>query len=775
MKSKEFMIILGILLIPSLLSAALWTGPDPAGLQNRTGTIKGKVIDEEVRSAVAYATVSLSGTELSATTDNAGVFTISDIPVGSYVLKVSAPYYSTKLQPDIVVKSSRITQVEIELTLSLDVQEHEEVTVTAGFYSDSRQKSASVTSFSNEEIRRAAGSGGDVSRIISGLPSIARVNDQVNTLIVRGGSPVENAFYIDNIAIPNINHYPIQGSSGGALALLNVDFIKDVQFFSGGFSPIYGNRLSSVMDVSFREGNRDELDFQADFSMAGVGLITEGPLPGRKGSWMLSARHSYLDLIDKYFDIGAAPVYGDIQGKVTYDLSPGSQLSLLGVWGNDKSGWDKERSLELGDSNYGYHDAVNQTFGANWFHAWGASGYSTTSVSRSHIKYNIIYTDTASDRLILRNNSWEEDFTLRNVNTFRLSHVYKINFGFEAQYLRTRNNYALGAGSDVLGNPYPDIHIDVQKDSGRYAGFFNTGIDLFQNMTVNLGVRLDHLSYNRNTNISPRFSLSYSLTSRTSLNASAGIFYQNLPNLLLLQNEVHRELKDPRAVHYVLGISHLLSPNTRFTLEGYYKDYRHMPLDPVQPSLYVLDEIYYNGYYTYHDKLMDTGKAHAYGVEIMVQKKLADKVYGLVSAAYFRTRYLGLDGIWRSRVYDNKIIFSVEGGYKPSRSWEFSCKWHYAGGVPYTPFDLETSSAINSGIFDKARINGERLQAYHSLNLRADKRFYFGRSNLTAYFSIWNVYNRKNVAFTFWNTLENRPDFENQWGLLPILGLEFEF
>jgi hypothetical protein len=254
------------------------------------------------------------------------------------------------------------------------MQEHE-ITVTAGYFSDTKQRSTSTTSFSNEEIRRAAGSAGDVSRIVSGLPSIARVNDQVNGLVVRGGNPVENGFYVDNIAIPNINHYPVQGSSSGALALLNVDFIKDVNFYSGGFSPMYGNRLSSVMDINFRDGNRDEYDFQADFSMAGFGLIAEGPLPGSKNSWMLSARHSYLDLIDRYFDIGAVPTYGDIQGKATFNLSAGSSLTLLGVWGDDKSGWDRDKSLELGDSSYGYHDALNSALGFNWFKAWGANGY----------------------------------------------------------------------------------------------------------------------------------------------------------------------------------------------------------------------------------------------------------------------------------------------------------------------------------------------------------------------------------------------------------------
>ncbi len=757
-----------------LLSGSM-SANEAAVTQSRTGTLNGKVVDEEVRSPVIHATVEVKGTELRADTDNEGRFVITDVPVGTHVLEITCRYYQARLFPDVVVKSRRITFLEVPLKLSLELKEHEEVTVTAGYYSDAKQKSTSMTSFSHEEIRRAAGSAGDVSRIVSGLPSIARVNDQVNGLVVRGGNPVENAFFIDNIPIPNINHYPIQGSSGGALALLNVDFIRDVSFYSGGFSSLYGNRLSSVMDINFRDGNREEFDFQADFSMAGFGLITEGPLPRDKGSWMLSGRRSYLDLIDRYFDVGASPSWGDIQGKAVLDFSSGSRLTLLGVWGNDKSGWDRERSLELGDSNYGFHDARNSAMGINWFKAWGDRGFSNTSLSRSRIKYNIIFSDTPTDRLLFRNLSREESIMLRNVNTFRVSDSHRIRFGLEVQYLEAHNDYALGAGTDVMGNPYPAVLIDVKRDSGRYAGFFDTNLRLLRRLYLNLGMRLDHLEYNRNTNLSPRVSLSFGLTARTSLNAAAGIFTQNLPHLLLFQNDAHRELKDPMAFHLVLGLSHLLTENTRLTVEAYTKSYRQMPMDPHQPDLFILDEISYHGFYTSHEQLTDTGRARSQGVEVMVQKKLAERLYGLVSASFFRTFYRDLGRKWRPRVYDNRFIFSVEGGYKGGRSWEISCRWHYAGGVPFTPFDLDASRLANSGVFDRTRINGERLKPYHSLNIRVDKCFYFGRSNLTLYFSIWNLYNRDNLAFTFWNTLENRPDFEAQWGLLPILGVEFEF
>lgn len=771
---RETSRVFALLLLIALQPAWGLTHRSPVG-QAKTGTIKGRVIDEELKSPVSYAIVKIKGASREVTSDEEGEFILTGVPVGSYVLEISAQFYAAASKPDVIVKSQRITQVEIELELNVDLREHEEMTVTADYYGSSHQETQSLTSFSNEEIRRAAGSAGDVSRIVSGLPSIARVNDQVNSLIVRGGSPVENAFYIDNIAIPNINHYPIQGSSGGALALLNVDFIKDVRFYSGGFMPEYGNRLSSVMDVSFREGNRDELDLQLDFNMAGFGAVAEGPILRGDSSWMISARRSYLDLLSHYFDVGVAPQYGDLQGKVNFDLSSRSKLSLLGVWGDDKSGWGREESLDLGDSTYGYHNANNNVVGANWFYNWGTRGYSQTSLSRSYIKYDIDFFDTASEDTLVSNKSWEETYTLRNINYCKLGSRHRLNFGAEASRLAAHSDYFLGAYIDKLGNPVPAVHLDRREEAGKYAAFANYGFDLLRRLTLNLGVRTDYLSFNRNLNLSPRVSLAYRLSGRTSLNAAAGVFYQNLPSLLLFQNEAHRALKDPRAYHYVLGISHLLSKSTRLTVELYDKEYERMPLDPAQPWLNILDELFYNGYYTYHEELKDQGKARSYGIEFLVQKRLAERFYGLVSASYFRTRYQDLYGIWRDRVYDNRFIFAIEGGCRPGAGWELSLKWHYAGGVPYTPFNREASQEVNSGIFDETRINAERLSAYHSLNLRADKRFYFGGSNLTLFFSVWNAYNRKNVAFIYWNTLQNEPDFEYQWGFLPILGVEFEF
>ncbi len=327
-----------------------------------------------------------------------------------------------------------------------------------------------------------------------------------------------------------------------------------------------------------------------------------------------------------------------------------------------------------------------------------------------------------------------------------------------------------------LGDTVPEQVVDRTVRGVKAGAFLSANLDLGRHLATTVGVRADHFSLTHNTTVSPRASVKVRLAPRTDLNAAVGLYRQALPVLFLAQDPRHRSLRDPRAVHYVLGLSHLLEDDTRLTLEAYHKDYDRMPVDPDQPALFPLDELFYDfGFFTAHPNLTDTGAARAAGVEAMIQKKLVRDLYGLVSAAYFRTRYRGADGIWRDRVFDNRVSFAVEGGYKPGDRWELSARWIYAGGPPYTPLDPAASAAFDRAVLDRSRINDARYPDYHALNLRVDRRFNWERTNMIVYLSVWNAYDRKNVAAYYWNGEEDRRDVIHQWGVLPVFGVELEF
>jgi hypothetical protein len=760
----------------SILFTNFTSGPLFSQKSVPTGMLKGKLVDADTKAPLVGANVVVLNSILGAATDMDGVFIIPDVPVGSYALQFIYIGYTTITRTDVIVRPKRITYLELELQIS--PIESQEVVVTGSYFEKRDEHPLSITNFSREEIRRSPGSAGDVSRIMMVLPSIAKVNDQSNSLIVRGGSPIENSFYIDNIEVPNINHFPTQGASGGPIGLINVDFIEDVNFSTGGFPATYGDKLSSIMEISFREGNRDEYDGQLDLNFAGFGGNIEGPLFDRKGSFLLSARRSYLDLLINAADIGTsvAPRYGDIQGKIVFDLSPRHRLTGLGIFGDDHNNPDKKAAIENDMIVYGNQDIYESTSGVNWRALWNSSGYSNTSLAYTSSKFKEDYFETNSDIHLLQNRSLEQVYKLRNLNHFRLNKTYTLEFGIEAKHLISSYNNFFAEYTDALGDAVPAFQFNGHVTANKFGTFVNLISKPFNQLTTTVGLRADYFSLNENSHISPRFSFSYRLTERTTLNGSYGLFYQNLPMIVLYQNEVNQKLKDPSATHYVLGIDQLLTKNTKLTLEIYRKEYRNFPIDVAQPALFLIDELFYRyGFFFNHGPLIDTGKASAQGVEIMVQKKLAKNIYGLASASYFRTRYQGGDNIWRDRVFDNRVILSLEGGYKPNRKWEFSLRWIYAGGPPYTPFNLAASQRLNRAVLDGNQINAAHYPDYHSMNIRADRRFSFSKTNLVAYFSVWNAYNRKNVATYFWNENENKQTVSYQWSMLPIIGLEFEF
>ena len=367
-------------------------------------------------------------------------------------------------------------------------------------------------------------------------------------------------------------------------------------------------------------------------------------------------------------------------------------------------------------------------------------------------------------------------FRSRNVNYYRVGAAHRFEFGVEAKVLHSSYDTRYAAYTDPLGQPTPALRVDDFVTAAKVGSFVSYSWRPTSRFTLTPGLRLDHFTYTGQTHLSPRFSASYQLTARTSLNAATGLYHQDLPLVLLAQRESHKDLQTPRAVHAVAGLQHLLNDHTRLTVEVYQKTYDHFPLDPTQPALFIIDQLsYQTGGFQNHERLVDTGQASTRGVEVMVQKKLARKLYGHVSGAYFRSRYRDANGAWRDRVYDNQYLFTMEGGYKPSHKHEFSLRWIYAGGAPYTPFDEAASETLHRGVFDADRVNGERLPDYHALNLRYDRRFHFKRLTLIAYLSLWNAYGRRNVAAYDWNEVDNAPRTVEQWGTLPIFGLEFEF
>jgi len=740
--------------------------------ESGVGSISGRVLEKATQQPLAGVNVLLEKTALGAATDLNGYYKIERIPVGSYTILFEYIGYENVARTDIMVRPDRNTSVSAEMhTVSL---QSEAIVVTA-FFENDKDEPVSAISFNSEEIRRSPGSAGDVSRILMALPSTAQVADNANDLMVRGGSPAENAFFIDNIQIPNINHFPVLGASGGPIGMLNVDFVDDIHFYTGGFSSVYGDRLSSVIDINFREGNRERTETQLDFSMGGIGGSVEGPVRNGQGSWLVSARRSYLDLLVKAIGTGAAPRYGDIHSKMTYDLDKYNKIEFLNIFGTSRINFGQKEAEDSGNPVVGQVKYYQNTSGLNWFHLWQGKGFSNTSLSYAVLSSQSNFDDVADGDLVQKSNYTEGDLRLRNQNQWQMNKNNLIQFGLEAGYALDDYKFTLGSYTNRVGDVVPATELNRDLRSLKLGFSLNHNWKVLPKLTMNNGLRADYFDLTGRWHVSPRLSATYDWTRRLSTHIAYGIYYQSLPMFLLSQAESNKKLKDLQANHYIAGLNYLLTADTKLTLEVYQKDYFNAPLDPADPALFVLDDGRMNSFFRNYGEMADHGRAMTRGLEITIQKKLARDFYGLISGAWFRSRYRDFDKEWHDRIYDNKFLFSMIGGYKPNERWEFSLRWTYAGGVPYTPFDAQLSEAAGTGIIDQTRINTERFPDYHSLNLRFDRRFFFRHSNLVSYMSIWNAYNQENIAGYYWDEVNNKQSSYKQWSILPVGGFELEF
>ncbi|MCB0279794.1 MAG: TonB-dependent receptor, partial [Calditrichaeota bacterium] len=512
-----------------------------AGQSGGSGSISGTVRDIKTKSPLTGVNLQLIGTMNGAVSDENGVFKIERVSTGSQQIEASYLGYSTRIIADIIVKAGQSSQLIIEL--AEDVIQSETETVTASYFNESNTAVPSLTTFSREEIRRAPGAAGDISRIITSLPSIAKVDDQSNQLAVRGGNPIETTFFVDQIEIPNINHFPKQGSSGGPIGLINTEMIQSVDFQAAAFPAAYGDRLSAIMHIDFRDGDRESFRSRFNLDLSGAGIILEGPL-GDRSSYLLSFRRSYLDLLINSFDLGTSsvPHYGDIQAKIIYEANSSNKLSLLVFQSDDHLKSEAEDASENDMVVYGNQDISELTTGVNWRYLWNKSAYSNTSIAITRTAYDELFYETGTDQLLEKNRSSENTLKFRNSNFIRLKTNLSIEFGAEFKVQSQEFNNYFGATENTGGDSL-NAALLVSKTKTNYrALFLQLDSEFYKNWSLQFGLRSEYRSYHDSFTLSPRFSLRYQFDPQQKVIVSYGRYYQSLPAKLNELNQTELEL-----------------------------------------------------------------------------------------------------------------------------------------------------------------------------------------------------------------------------------------
>jgi len=738
-----------------------------------SGAMQGMIVDQATQERLPAATVQVLGTTLGASTDVDGKFTIQDIPVGTYQVRVSLVGYEPIIVSDIIITLSRPAELLFKLHQT-DIG-LEGVEIRANFFQKNPDAPVSVQKLSYEEIRRSPGGFEDILRAISVLPGVAQVQNGRNDLVVRGGAPSENLYTIDNIEIPNINHFGTQGAAGGPLSYINLDFVRETSFSTGGFGARYGDKLSSVLSIDLRDGRSDRLGGKATVAATQFGLNLEGPID-KSGSFVLSARRSYLDIIFKSAGFSFVPEYWDFLGRVSYNLDQQNELTFLAVGAIDdvnffyrdaEDAYNNSRILGTAQNQYASGFTLRHLF---------TSGFATFTLGRSFIQYNGLQRDSLLNP-IFTNTSEEGETSLKGDLVMKLTPHTEFSFGVQARRVTFNGDLALPGFSTSFGDTLSVQVQDYRTTGTKSAAYAQLSHHVWEQLVLTLGGRLDFFDLlETKFYAAPRASIAYEWTPLTTFTASAGVYYQTPSYIWLVANPENRRMKAIRADQYILGVEHLLRTDLKVRLEGFLKEYGNYPASVTRPYLVLANtgggfggaEDNFASFGL--DPLVSEGRGRSYGVELLLQKKLSEiPLYGLASVTLSRNAFTALDGIERSGAYDQQVILNLTAGYQFDERWEASMKFRFATGRPYTPF-------TSTGAQNVSEYNSLRVPAGHGLDIRVDRRWNFSSWNLIAYIDIQNIYNNKGSGSVRWNAREQRVESnENAIGILPSIGVSAEF
>lgn len=739
--------------------------------QNETGTITGTVTEASTKNPVVGANVIVLGTDFGAATDINGKFIITNLSANTYQIRFSAIGYTSVTRTDIVVNPNRPAQVEVQL--SSTIIELESVTVTSEYFSTDPIEVNSIRNFSYEEIRRAPGGFEDVIRALSVLPGVAQVEAGRNDLIVRGGAPSENLYLIDGIEVSNINHFGTQGASGGPLSYINLDFVRETSFSTGGFSARYGDKLSSVLSIDLRDGREDRLGGKATISASQFGLNIEGPI-SNKSNFLFSARRSYLDFIFKAAGFGFVPEYYDVLGKYNIKLGNGNLSYLfIGAFDNVRFFNDTE-DQRFDNSRILASDQIQYVTGLTYTGLFN-NGFYKLVLSRNFIDYDTAQRDSLLNPIFL-NKAIEGENTLRAEVVYKLSNTSEINIGGSIKNIKSANNILFPFFRTTFGDTLKVTSLNSENRCTKSSFYLNYNLKPINKLLLNFGGRLDYFDAIENKfGLSPRFSIAYLLNELTSFSFSSGI-YKQAPSYVWIQAvKENSKLKFVDVNQYVFGVDHKLQEDLLAKIELFKKDYRNYPSSELRNYLvlantgagYVGSEDNFSSFGL--EPLTSGGSGFSNGIEFSLQKKLSDiPLYGILSLTYAETKFKALDGIERIGAYNQNWIFNISGGYKFNEKWEASFKFRYATGRPYTPFNFDGSQNINE-------YNTLRLEPAHSLDFRVDRRWHLSGWTLITYIDIQNIYNQKNRSTVRWDPRKQRIADNETIGLLPTIGISAEF
>lgn len=724
----------------------------------QSGRIEGRVFDAKNNEPLPFTNIIISGTNIGTTADLNGNFVFTGLEPGFTKLVATSVGFENYFSEDFLVTNAKTFYIDLpmqEASVNL-----EELVVRASPFARDQKSPVSLRRLNISEIERSPGANRDISKVLQTLPGVASTPAQRNDVIVRGGGPSENSFYLEGVEIPTINHFSTQGASGGPVGILNVDFIREVNFYSGAFPAKRGNALSSVIDFRMIDPNKDKWNFRATLGASDMGFMANGPISENSGL-MVSVRRSYLQFLFDVLGLPFLPTYNDAQFKYKWHINKKNELTLIGLGAIDKNRLNM--GIEDPDENQQYilaslpeNNQWSYTVGAIYKH-FAKNGFYRIVLSRNALN---------NESYKYQDNVVEDSLETFDYNSRETES--KLRYEFTGD--KNGWNYDYGAGlqlSNFKDNTFQKLYLDEQVvpiyrnanlDILSWKAFGQISRAIFnERLTLSLGVRMDANNYsstmsNMLDQVSPRFSLSYALSEKWFLNANTGKYYQRPPYTTMgftdstgtLVNK-ENEIKYIGVSHYVAGLEYRPSPDSKISLEGFYKYYTNYPFS-LSDSVSIASKSGGFGVFG-NEEVVSTDKGKAYGVELFARDTDFFGFNTILSFTLVRSKFEDKNADYIPSAWDNKFLLNLTVLRKMKRNWNIGGKWRFVGGTPYTPFDVAKSSNVeawnvNGGPYlDYDAFNSLRLSSFNQLDLRIDKQYFFDNLSLMLYVDVQNVLN----------------------------------
>ena len=784
--------------------------------QGITQTIRGTVIDKETNQPLEGVTVAvvkdsalLNGT----ITDEKGSFRIEKIPVGRVDVVVRFVGYKKVFIPNLLLSSGKESVLSIEVESSVETMK--DVVISGARKGETINEMAvlSARAFSVEETERYAGSRGDPARMASNFAGVSGTDDSRNDLVIRGNSPFGIMYRLENVVIPNPNHFAVAGATGGSVAILNNRMLSTSDFLTGAFPAEFGNAVSGVFDIRMKSGNNQRHEYTAQLGIMGAEVFGEGPLNKKtKASYIFNARYATLEgLVKLGIDIGteAIPKYEDLQFKMNFPFKNGDNLSVFGIGGYSQINFitstktkPEKRDIYASKDQDEYFRAGLGLFGLTYTHLVNSHEYSkvslavSTQYNRNHFERVMRHVDSTTGNFVV-------DDMYRKNDYFFLNTRYTLSF-FRNNKISTRSSVRYGVSTDMLQPVFIDSNLlepiyetTVTKPTWKTRLNTNAGVHLLfqpfaqwkysitEKLSTIIGVHGQYFTLNHSWSLEPRFSIKYQIKDNQSIAFGTGLHSQMLPVYqYFLQDDngnlYNRKLDFMRSFHAVVGYDIFFKKDIRIKAEVYFQQLWGIPIDTFASSYNMLNEG--SGFDRFFpSKLTSKGLGRNMGVEFTLEKFFTHNWFFMFSASLYDSRLSAGDGKWYNSDFNGNYILNALGtkefkwGKKRLNTIGIGGKITFGGGQRYTPYDTTLSKLHEDPVLQNDQRNTYQFKPYFRFDVKLNYRCNTKRFTHEVGIDLVNVAQYKNVLRIQYVSPQQPAKEVYQLGFLPLFYYRLDF